>query len=447
MSDYIIDKLKERTTAKVLYPETLLESVKVTDDDSSKTLKDVLEINNLSIDYELYSFRVNLADPNPQTRISYFDMAKGRRPAFWNYTNGYFDYGDWSNAFFIKNAFPCMVKYDGTIAYKLDPENYLLQEDGSASDVANSLYEGSAMMAFPTIWIKRWSDKSYLYCSISDKQIDDDYHAYMHTDKDGNVCLYKYIGMYFSTLFTDRYKSLAGQTFTANKTFEEEQQYTHAIGDRWETFSWSDYATLSDLLTLISKSDDSQQSFGYGYCGASSRNATTDPVKIDYPKTPNLKNAGMFFNSAAAGTHSYQKLFHIHNLLDGQYTRLGGLIYLNGSLFVKPYPPYTTTTENYTNLATLKDSPVAISGTSDAYIKASVSNEYGRFPTALGGSADTYECDTVAYPSKEGTYIAVTRGAFSSAKKGGKMGLRLDLTEVANANVANRLTCFSVDPI
>ena len=159
MSDnFIIDKLKERTTGKILYPISILEALKASEDENSKNLKQILETNGFPLDYELYGYAVCLGNANPQTRIHYFEMAKGKRPAFWNYVNGYFDYGDWSHAFFIRNCFPCMVKYDGTMDYKLDPENYNLKEDGTASDVANKEYEGSAMTAIPTIWAKRWQD-------------------------------------------------------------------------------------------------------------------------------------------------------------------------------------------------------------------------------------------------------------------------------------------------
>ena len=441
MSDYKIDKLKERTTGTVLYPTTLIDAIKISDEDSGRTLKDILSMYGLSEDYEKYSFKINLTDSNPQTRVSYFDMAAGKRPAFWNYTNGYFDYGDWSNAFFIKNMFPCMVKYDGSVDYKLDSENYLLKEDGTNSDISSAEYEGSVMVAFPTIWIKRWSDDNYLYCTIANKQIDEDYHAYMHTDKDGKVHLYKYVGMYFSTLITDRYKSLPNQTYTADTTFADEAARTHMNGDLWEMFSWSDFVTIGDLLTLISKSDNSQFSFGVGRNGATDSSSTSKKTTTD---SNNMKNGGMFFNSADSGKVSFQKIFHIHDLYGEQYTRIAGLIYLNGIYFVKPYPPYSTTTENYENLN------VSISGTSDNYIKTSIVNEYGRFPTILGGSteatATTYECDSVVF-SNTGGCIARTRGIYNASTKGGKMALRLDKDGSADANTVNRLTCFSNDPV
>ena len=111
--EYVVDNL-QLASGKYILPISTLEAIKISTDDSSKSLKEVLTKNRIPLDYELYSYKVNIKDSNPQTRISYFDMAEGRKPAFWDYTNGYFNFGDWSYAFFM-DAFPCMVKYDGTI--------------------------------------------------------------------------------------------------------------------------------------------------------------------------------------------------------------------------------------------------------------------------------------------------------------------------------------------
>lgn len=429
--EYIIDKLKRRTSGETFYPETLLEAIKESNDDNCKNLRTILESNGIPLDYELYGYAVCISNSNPQTRISCLEMARGKRPAFWNYTNGYFDYGDWSHSFFVKNTFPCMVKYDGTIDYKLDPNNYNLKEDGTTSDVANTAYEGSAMVAFPTIWTKRWQDDNYLYCLICNKQLDSDFHAYMHTRADGSISKYKFIAMYPSTLYTDKYKSLAGTTITASQTFANELQYTHNIGDNWEVFSLSDWATLQDLLTMIPKSDNSQQSFGYGLVNNSAVVTGSDPGTTRY--------GGAFYNSAALNTNSHNKIFHIHQLFGDIGIRMGGIIYKSGVLYVKPYPPYNTDGTDYINTG------ITISGSSGGYIKACKMTEYGRIPITLGGSATTYECDVAAYSN---TIVAIPylRNAYSHGTAAGKLAFSADSTGTTTSNwIAPRLTCFSVD--
>jgi hypothetical protein len=49
-----------------------------------------------------------------------------------------FDYGSWANAFFMPK--PCMVKFDGTRDYYLDPDDYKKKVNGLASDVDNLNY-------------------------------------------------------------------------------------------------------------------------------------------------------------------------------------------------------------------------------------------------------------------------------------------------------------------
>lgn len=430
MLETIIDQLKERRTGNILYPETSLEAVRESAGEGSRNLREILSHNGIPLDYELYGYRVNLADSNPQTRISYLAMAQGKRPAFWNYANGYFDAGDWANAFFLRKLFPCTVKDSGETDYRLDPDNYLLREDGTPSDITSTAYEGSAMSAFPTIWTKRWQDEHYLYCLICDRQLDEDYHAYMHTRKDGSVAAWKYIGMYLPILYNERYKSLSGVNVTVNQTFEKELLYTHNIGENWEVFSISDWAVLGDLLTLISRSDNFQTSFGYGLVNASALSAASDGG--------NLRCGGAFFNNAALNTNSWQKVFHLHNLYSNHMTRMGGIVYKTGVLYVKPFPPYNITGEGY------EDTGLTITGTSDTYCKLSVMNDYGRFPSVLGGSATTYECDAAVY-SNTVTAIGCTRGIFNGTTKSGKLGLHLNQTVAAHANIAPRITCFSAD--
>jgi hypothetical protein len=49
-----------------------------------------------------------------------------------------FNYGSWKNAFFMPR--PCMLKFDGTVDYYLNPNDYSKKEDGTASDITNFEY-------------------------------------------------------------------------------------------------------------------------------------------------------------------------------------------------------------------------------------------------------------------------------------------------------------------
>ena len=92
----------------------------------------------------VYGFHVNGNESNPAAMVTYLKDAVGMTPAKMNYTADCFDYGSWQDAFFMPR--PCMLKYDGTVDYYLDPDDYSKKEDGTASDVANTSYGGNAMM-------------------------------------------------------------------------------------------------------------------------------------------------------------------------------------------------------------------------------------------------------------------------------------------------------------
>ena len=83
---------------------------------------------------KIYGFRINPNEADPYEAVVYLADAVGMTPAKMGAES--FDYGSWRDAFFMPR--PCMVKYDGTVDYYLNPDNYKETEDCSASDVANS---------------------------------------------------------------------------------------------------------------------------------------------------------------------------------------------------------------------------------------------------------------------------------------------------------------------
>lgn len=75
-----------------------------------------------------YGVKINKADSNPATRVTYLYDAVGLTPAKMNYTDGTFDFGDWGDKFFVAGNYPVMLNADGTEAYKLNPQR--LQPEG-----------------------------------------------------------------------------------------------------------------------------------------------------------------------------------------------------------------------------------------------------------------------------------------------------------------------------
>jgi len=94
----------------------------------------------------IYGMHVDGTKDNPAEAVTYLEGCdnEGFTPAGMDFSTGVFSYGSWENAFFMPR--PCMLKYDGTVAYYLDPNDYTKKEDGTESDVSNVSFDGNAMM-------------------------------------------------------------------------------------------------------------------------------------------------------------------------------------------------------------------------------------------------------------------------------------------------------------
>ena len=100
------------------------------------TFDSVLNINSKEINqeitatpkkYELYGVRIDTANSNPSTALTYTDDAVGFTPASGN--NGAFSYGSWADKFPFNAIKPCLYK-NGAVNYYLNPNDYTKKIDG-----------------------------------------------------------------------------------------------------------------------------------------------------------------------------------------------------------------------------------------------------------------------------------------------------------------------------
>lgn len=128
----------------------------VTDDSTNDTTIIEAEGGGSGGTGKIYGFTINASESDPAQAVTYIKDAIGMTPAKMNYSTGIFDYGSWEDAFFMPK--PCMLKSDGTVDYYLKPTDYTKKADGTASDVANTAYDGNAMMEWgqngKKIWLK-----------------------------------------------------------------------------------------------------------------------------------------------------------------------------------------------------------------------------------------------------------------------------------------------------
>jgi hypothetical protein len=161
--------------------------------------------------YVLYGFHIDGSEADPGKAVTYLEDAVGMTPARMDYLNNTFAYGSWIDAFFMPR--PCMVKYDGTVDYYLNPYNYDQKENGELSDIGDPntnygvTYNGNAMMEWGSngqqIWTKVVPDPNDPLSGsvyISNIKVDDDYTAWPFINNQGNMVDHFYTPIYNGSL-------------------------------------------------------------------------------------------------------------------------------------------------------------------------------------------------------------------------------------------------------
>ena len=313
-----------------------------------------------------------------------------------DFNNGVFNYGSWENAFFMPR--PCMLKYDGTVDYYLDPSDYSKKADGTASDVANINYAGNAMVEWgqneQKIFYKIVPDNDPTSVSvyIANTQVDSGYHAYPFINNQGQMVDHFYTPMFNGSLDSSgRLRSISGiaqQSLIKSKTAEQEitaaEKNNPSTDKLWYTEVYCDIVLINLLLTLISKSLNSQGIFGKGVISGKEAGMVGTGI---------LNNKGMFYgsniNTAAV------KVFHMENWWGNQWRRFAGLINMNGTQKFK----MTRTTNDGSTVAdyNLTGQGYLSGGTyssaNGTYIKKMTWDDKQWIPSLMSGTYTTFYCD------------------------------------------------------
>jgi hypothetical protein len=397
----------------------------------------------------LYGYRVNKNDSNPETRVEYLYDAVGMTPARMNFTTGQFDYGSWANAWFITENKPCAVNYNGTVDYYLDPGDYTKKADGTVSDLfvllteepsdwatkyteyftkdenddfafvtgesapafaadtyyTNSAYTGNFMAQMPTVWFKHWEDADYEYVAICNKQLNSDFKAYAHDAGDGYINPYIYLPMFKGITIDGKLRSIVGAKVEGSTTGEQEKSRAEANGTGWQLWDWAKYELISELLTLISRSTNSQGAFGQGdtntYVNNESQNygkLNTGQHKVD--GVWKLYGSSQFYGESNETHHV--RIFHIEDFWGNRWDRCLGLNLVDLEYKYKMVRPYALDSDSsYTS--------TGLTPPHSGWQKTQYTGEFGTFPKTTGGSQTTYVCDY--FWSSSGTHLALVGGS------------------------------------
>ena len=380
----------------------------------------------------IYGFHIDPDESDSSDCVTYLEDAVGMTPASMGSTT--FNYGSWQNVFFMPK--PCMVKFDGTVDYYLDPNDYSKKADGTASDYNNLAYGGNAMMEFPLIWYKFVpgvaEGEGYFYCS--NHKVDDTYKCFSNMDCDGNIIDHFYMPIYNGCTYDGKMRSISGLKLSPWSTTAYSASATYAVDDvvnyqgkmykcitavetaeafdpeKWEQFAfngnttgqeeiaqatannttdktewyidmWCDRVLVNALLVLIAKSIDTQGKFGRGIDSGS------QTAKESYI-TGSLDDKGLFYGSTTNGSTAV-KVFGMENWWALVWHRTAGLIGSGTgpeySYKYKMTGPYDSSGTNYIEVAGRPNS--------SNYIKKMMFGEYGMLPTKTGAYSTQYYKD------------------------------------------------------
>lgn len=400
-------------------------------DETGKAINErLMEIRNIMADGGkgvIYGFHIDQTESDPAAAVTYLADAIGLTPAGMDYTNDIFQWGSWRDAFFMPR--PCMLKYDGTVDYYLDPNNYAKKTDGTASDVADDTYGGNAMMEWgkngKKIWYKIVPDSTPTGASvyIADHQADDGFHAYSFINNQGEMVDHFYTPIYNGTLDADgKLRSISGKansalcnTKTAAQEIAAAELNNPGTDKLWYTEVLADVTLINLLLILMGKSLNTQAVFGKGRINQSA--ALTSCLG-----TGTMDTKGLFWGDDD-NDHGV-KVFGMENWWANQWRRYAGHMYVD---YVHKYKMTRGTEDGSTATDYNTDGSGYLTGPSGTqssnYITTHEFNAVGMFAKAVGGTDATYYCDYLWQNS--GTRYACRGGSCGDGLYGGAFGVGL----------------------
>jgi hypothetical protein len=359
-------------------------------------IKDALSIhqNMDSVDFDEYAdiirgalvkrwgFKISLSDSNPETCVSYLHDAVGATPVSMAWDGGTgkgaFSWGSWK-PFFDAFFRPVMLKSNGDVDYELHHDDQTKKLDGvTASDIANTAYDGNAMVECRRIWTKISSDASYIYVEFSNIKYDEDYRADAFTNAAGTIQSEAYYSMFEGSNVSSKLRSLATGVVMASQTGSTEIDYADNNGAGWYITYYSLHNLLALLHVLLGKSLATQAVFGQGNSNSGA-----------YINPGALKAEGPFagYNNETNAVKS----FYVENMWGNYWMRCGGLLYRNdsgtGKIYVKNTPSYNDTASGYT------DTGITPAGSSGGYSSQMVAANNLLTPSVASGSSTTYFSD------------------------------------------------------
>ena len=396
-------------------------------------------------DYWLFGFKLDQNESDPSSMIEYIEDNENYHSAYMNYSTDMFDYGDWKDVWFIRDLKPCMLNYDGTVAYELDKNDYSLKADGTPSDIANNSFGGNAMVGIPKVYWKivdNGDDTANIY--FSNKKVDDDFVCWSHIDNNGNEIDYCYMPIYNGSNVSSKLRSLSGKTPIDSQTADTEITLAKANNLTsdviWYTEVFSDRMLINLLLLLIGKSTDTKTVFGAG-----NNNAYVSTSNTGVKNTGTMNTKGLFWGNQ--DNVSGVKIFGIENWWGNQLRRIAGWINDKGNQKIKmtyrqmdgsSIDGYNTDGSGYIAIGCTPN------GANGGYISKMTVTKNGLIPTVASGSATTYYTNGMYFRNSQVNYAVAGGGTTNGLLVG---AFYTNLHNLASYTQWNSNTSISCKPL
>ena len=396
-----------------------------------------------------YGYDLDTTNPDPTTRVSYVGDIDNIafEPAYMDYNGATFNAGGWSIApgeeFMPK---PCMLKYDGSVAYYLNPNDYAQREDGvTASDYNNTAFEGNVMMEWPKIYTYREEVDGIYKFRCSDAPNGDKWDCWCNYDKNGNQIDHFYTSVYTLGLDSVTRDHSKGRSIAGTVAFYDNANsstyYSHggnkslatANGDDWDMLQLSDRLLIQDLLVMMAKTTDTQTAYGLGANGTNNRIPLRGRLTATSGSTA---KAGMFrgYNDSTM----FVRVFGMDNFWGNDKLYIDGWSIASGvqTIGIKNVK---------TGIVLDPVVPSSVSSQTTVYSGKMLTTDYGRIPIYDdSGSSSTYECDELTTINSSTFRVFCVGGGLDASGRGGAFAAEA-LVSGSNT-LANSSTFLSVKP-
>lgn len=370
---------------------------------------------------ECYGFVEHMDILSPSNRIEYIGVNEKYIPMSLTMSNtsSSTNYGSWANFPLLVENKPYMVKSTGEVDYQLDESNYDLKTDGTASDVANTAYDGGAFAKLIKVYVRRWIDGNDRHVRFSFVSLEG-FTPAGFIDTNGSEMDHVWIPMFYGSTVDGKMRSLSGLQPDINQNTDAQFNSISAFSNRAAFFGGPIVETIKDILFMLFRTTDIQSACGFGNCEG------YDPSSPPY--------YGVFRNAVVPGGKFYgttdRKSLNkiLHSIVIGsysQYQRDPYLLCINRHYKVSTDYTYDLTGETYVDTGI---SSGDVESNRCVYPSVTKTVEgFGSLPTPpYNASSSTGYCDGV-YIRADGnsTAVAIRFGDCISGSLAGPSSLAL----------------------